>query len=142
MRRVLAGIKTACVLFGALFCAVFAYALRCFPVFEGGESYELYLGDSSSAKVVSSENPALDKLLHAGVKGESVRYTGDLYETIRGRFHAELLFTEEAAGVVSYYLYSPMLGGGVLLGGEAVNLHIAVGHGQTAAGTPLIFGGF
>ena len=44
--------------------------------------------------------------------------------------------------IVSYYCRSPLLGEGILLNGERVNLHIAAGGGQTAAGTPLIFGGF
>ena len=137
MRKILENFKAAVILLGALSCALFAFALWQFPVFEGGESYELYLGDSSSAQILSSQNPA-----HAGVKGESVRYTGDLYAEIKARFHAELLFTEEAADVINYYLYAPALGDGILLAGERVNLHIAVGHGQTAAGTPIIFGGF
>ena len=142
MRKILANFKVAVILLGALSCALFAFALWQFPVFGGGESYELYLGDSSSAQILSSQNPALDKLLHTGVKGESVRYSGDLYAEIKARFHAELLFTEEAADVTNYYLYAPALGDGLLLAGERVNLHIAVGHGQTAAGTPIIFGGF
>ena len=142
MRGFLAKIKGGSVLLIALLCALFACALLRVPVFEGGEGYELYLGGSSSATIVSTQIPALDKLLHMGVKGESARYEGDLYEALKDRFHAKLLFTEEAAGVTNYYLLSPSLGPGVLLAGRRVNLHIAVGRGQTAAGTPLIFGGF
>ncbi len=141
MRGCLAKLRTACILFGVLFCALFVCALWRLPVFEGGRGYELYLGDSSSARILSTKTPALDKLFNLDVKGESVRYEGDRFEELKSHFHAQLLFTEEAAEVTNYYLFSPDLAGGVLLMGRRVNLHIAVGRGQTAAGTPLIFGG-
>ncbi len=142
MRRAMFAIKTMGIFACALFLSALCYALRRLPVFEKGDAYELYLGSSSSAQVLLTSDPALEKFLHGGVKGESVRYEGDRFEEIREKFHAELIFTETCAGVTSYYLFSPDLGGGVELSEGRVNLHIAVGHGQTAAGTPLIFGGF
>lgn len=142
MRAFLKAVKAGCVLLSALLCAAFAILLLYSPVFEEGEAYELYFGASSSSEIASTHSPFLDKLLRQDVAGESVRYSGNCYEALKARFCAELLFTEEAAGVTSYYLYSPLLGEGVLLDGRVVNLQIAVGSGQTAAGTPLIFGGF
>lgn len=111
------------------------------PVFEGGSGYELYTGTSSGA-IIETQNPALAKFFCPRVLGESARFEGDRCEELRDRFQAHLLFTEEAAGVTNYYLYSPLLGHGTVLCGEVVNLHIAVCGERTAAGTPLIFGGF
>jgi len=138
LHAALAAVTVLC----AALCAVFAYALRTSPAFERGEDYTFYMGASSSSLSVSSENPALDKLLLHGVAGESTRYFGDRYEDLKEKYRAELLFTEEACGVVNYYMYSPLLGNCVFLNGYAVNFHVAVGAEQTAAGTPLVFGGY
>ena len=110
-------------------------------MFSSGESYELYLGESSTAPFVSSRNPLLDKFA-LNVRGESVRYLGNRYEQLKEKFHAELLFTETVCGVENRYLYSSLLGDTVTVNGYAVNLHVAVSAEQTAVGTPLIFGGF
>ena len=129
------------VLIAAVFaCTGFAYALTRSPVF-AGENYEFSAGASSSAEIVHTDNPALYKLFHA-VAGESARYKGDVSEELLARFQARILFIENVCGIVNYYCYSPVLSGGVALGGEVVNLHIAVGECMTAAGTPVIFGGF
>ena len=141
MRKTLQAAKAILTLVLVLFCALFVLCLSCSPVFDMGESYEVYYGQSSSSLMKSTENPLLEKLT-GKVAGESVRYEGDQYEALKAKFGATLLFTEEACGVTNYYLYSPVLGGGVALGGYTVNLHIAVSAEQTAAGTPLIFGGF
>ncbi|MBR7186087.1 MAG: hypothetical protein IKD43_01105 [Clostridia bacterium] len=141
MRTVKSMLKVMAVVILSLVCVLFAYALRRAPVFEEGIAYEFYRG-TSSAEIVLSENPALTKLFAVDIRGESVRYAGDRYEEIAEEFKATLLFTESAAGITNYYLYTPMLERGVFLAGHEVNLHIAVGGGQTAAGTPLIFGGF
>ena len=124
-----------------LCCAAFFCVLSRAPVFRGGERYTLYLGDSSSARAIQTDCPLLSKLQN-DVRGESVLYEGDLYETLRDRFDATLLFTEDVCGIRNYYLGSPKIAGGITLNGQTVNLHIAVGNGYTAAGTPLIFGGF
>ena len=129
------------ILVAAVFaCAGFAYALTRSPVFSGRQ-YEFSAGASSSAGIVRTEEPALYKLFHA-VAGESARFAGDASEELLSRFRAQVLFIEKVCGVVNYYCYSPVLEGGVVLGGKTVNLHIAVGEDVTAAGTPVIFGGF
>ena len=141
MRRFLCFLRAAGTVLGCIACAVFALLLLHAPVFAGGEGYEVYYGDSSSCLIERTDEPLLTKLA-GGVKGESARFAGDRYEELKARFHAELLFEEEACGVTNYYLYSPDLGGGVYLNGYLVNLHIATGKEETAAGTPLIFGGY
>lgn len=135
----------ACIAFAtvALSLGAFVFTLLLYraPAFEKGNGYELYFGASSSAQCIRTEHPLLYKLTCAP-KGESVRYEGERYEELKEKFGATLLFTENVCGVTNYYLYSPLLGEPVLLNGYAVNLHLAVSGEQTAAGTPLIFGGF
>ena len=141
MRKILNSCKAFAVIFLSLGAALFALLLYRAPVFTKGEGYELYFGTSSSAQCVRTEHPALLKLQYS-IKGESVRYAGNKYEEIKEQFDATLLFTECVNGVTNYYMYSPRLGDTVSIGGYAVNLHVAVSGEQTAAGTPLIFGGF
>ena len=116
------------------------YAILHGPVFERGESYEFYMG-TSSEKIVHADSP-LEKLFLTGVKGESVRYKGDRAQELITRYRAKVLFTEEAAGITNYYCYSPVLKNAIVLNGQLVNLHIAVCGERTAAGNPVIFGGF
>lgn len=137
--RTAAGIGHTLLVLG---CMAFLFLLCRAPVFERGESYALYLGTDSSAPRIETDAPVRTKLLSGGVKGESVVYHGDRYEELKARYRAVLLFTETVGGVTSYYLHSSVLGTGVTLNGRNVNLQIAVGGGQTAAGTPLIFGGW
>lgn len=139
--------KTAA-LFKGIFTAMLAVACGCFlyllyrsPELPEGEARAYYLGASSSARMETSDSPC-DRLFSGMAAGESVRYAGDRYEALKEQFGAKLLFVECAAGVVNYYLYSPFLSRSVTLGGKTVNLHIAVSGEETAAGTPLIFGGF
>lgn len=134
-------VKAAAVTAVAAACALFACVLRAAPAFEGGEYYEFYLGASSSSLVLPSENPARDKLF-LRTAGESVRYEGNRWEELKIRYRAEVLFTEEAGGVTNYYCYSPCFTKSVSIGGYTVNFHVAVSAERTAAGTPLVFGGF
>lgn len=113
------------------------------PVFPAGEYYIFYLNSpSSQAQIYFSEDPYADKLRLTEICGESTVYAGDRTEELLERYDAKICFSEEVAGVVSYYCHSPKCGGGVLLSGHAVNLQIARSKTQTAVGTPLIFGGF
>ena len=121
-------------------CLLFVYALLHSPVFQKGERYEFYTGTSSD-DIITATSP-LEKLLLTGIKGESVRYDGDRVEELLAHFGARVLFVEEAAGVTNYYCYAPALGNAIVLNGQRVNLHIARSSAKTAAGTPVIFGGF
>lgn len=122
-------------------CAGFAFALTRLPAFARGEGYEVYAAASSSAEISRTDTPLYFKLTRP-TAGESVRYQGNYYESLKEYYSAELVFEEEAAGVHNYYLFSPKLGAPVDLGGKLINLHIAVSGEQTAVGTPLIFGGY
>ena len=110
----------------------------------GGER-TFYL-DSLSSQALIKRELSLPDLFR--VRGESVVFEVDkntaVVEEIIGYYGGELLFSENACGVVSYYIYVPAWGGGVAVGGRLVNLHIAndEGAGRCAVGTPLIFGGF
>ena len=134
--------KLVAVLFACLAAAGALFVLRHAPSFAGAARYTLFLGETSSAEAVVLEGDALPLLLSSEVRGESAVFQGDRAEDLLKAYRARVLFIEEAAGTVSYYCHSPLLGEGLLLNGEEVNLHIAAGRGQTAAGTPLLFGGF
>ncbi len=125
-------------------CAVFLcgvlFAVNS-PVFSGATNYTLYLGRSSSERMISTQNPSWDKLVYK-VRGESGEYEGDRADELQKRFGATLVFFERVCGVENYYCYSPYLGEPIYLNGHAVNLHLAVKGDRTAAGTPLIFGGY
>ncbi len=140
MRKFFRGIQAMGVVALALLLAAGAALLLHAPLFLEGKNYELYLSPSSSSLVLLTDDPVRDKLF-CPVMGESVRYDGDKKDELIARFRAEILFTEEAAGVTNYYCYSPLIGGGIALNGYTVNLHIATSQEQTAAGSPIIFGG-
>lgn len=137
--RILGKIKGIAIIGVCIACGAFAYALTRSPVFDG-EGYELYTG-TSSAGVIVTDAPAAVKL-PLPVAGESARWEGDRAAELLERFDARVLFCEEVCGTRNYYCSSPLLGEGVLLRGVRVNLHIAVSGSRTAAGTPVIFGGF
>ena len=104
-----------------------------------------YLDSNTSQGLRKTELALRD---YARITGESVHFArgGDSAENIAqeiaDRYGAEILFTEEAAGVVSYYCYTTEWRGGVALRDQIINLHIAVGETACAVGTPIIFGGF
>ena len=85
---------------------------------------------------------------YAHITGESVCFARGkesaetLAQDIAEKYSAEILFTEEAAGVLSFYCYTPIWDNGILVNGQTVNLHIAVAEEQCAVGTPIIFDGF
>ena len=134
--------KLATVLLACLAAAGALFVLWHAPSFAGAARYTLFLGENSSAEAIVLEGDALPLLLSSNVRGESAVFQGDRAEELLKAYRARVLFIEEAAGTVSYYCYSPLFGEGLLLNGKRVNLHIAAGRGQTAAGTPLLFGGF
>ncbi|MFR5101675.1 MAG: YwmB family TATA-box binding protein [Christensenellaceae bacterium] len=125
--------------------------------FSGGRSTYYLYSPSSQAEI--SETLELCDL--AALSGESVVYLdvgakGSLTEEGKGlsaegkeiaekiikRYRAKLCFAEEISETVSYYCYSPMLKGGVVLRGKKINFHIAVRTESIVLGTPIIFGGY
>lgn len=80
-------------------------------------------------------------------QGESVCFlTEESAESLRDQllqdYRAVLVKEEGCLDVVSYYCYAAELGDGLIIDGKRVNLHIAVGQGRCAVGTPILFGGF
>ena len=65
-------------------------------------------------------------------------------QTLCKRYKARIVCVEQTGDVVSYYAYSPMLKGSVVVAGKKVNFHVAFGTDniRCTVGTPLIFGGF
>lgn len=133
----------------SLFCLVLLLLpqlLDCRPLFPGADSYLFYARAASSQAVILSaaaEDASRVKAALADRTGESAFYAHaeDAFAQA-DRYGARLLFTERAGDVINYYYSAPSLGGGVLLEGRAVNLHIAVRGGGAAIGTPIIFGGY
>ena len=116
-----------------------------FSDFEGERAFYLY---SASSQGLRKQTLGLSDFKH--VRGESVRVAlkGESAEVFAGKllekYGAELIFTEEACGVRSYYAYTPLWADGVWINGEKINLHIAVREEKDVAvvGSPIIFDGY
>ncbi len=109
---------------------------------EGDRTYFL---DSPSSQALIKKELSLADLVR--VKGECVSFEFEgtksaLSEKILRQYDAELQFTEEVEGVLSYYAYTPLWSDGVQINGHTVNLHIALSKTHCVVGTPIIFGGF
>ena len=82
------------------------------------------------------------------VQGEKATYlieeeqSGAFLQGVLSALSAHVLWTEEVGEVRSYYAVSDTLSKSVLVAGEKVNLHIAIGKNQVVIGTPIIFGGY
>ena len=143
-----------CVALAVLFCLFFAVGAKATFVtklaeIEGKHTYFL---DSASSQGLRKESLGLRDFTR--VKGECVfteisTYNGGRYLTneeiaqeIATRYGAEILIAEEMDGVVSYYAYTQRWKDGLYVGGEKINLHIAIGGERLAVGTPIIFDGF
>ena len=104
-----------------------------------------YLDSDSSQGLRKTELELKD---FARITGESVRFergegtAEEIAREIADKYGAEILFTEEAAGVTSFFAYTSAWDNGVVVNGQTVNLHVAVAETQCAVGTPIIFDGF
>lgn len=115
-----------------------------------------YLDSASSNALVKSR---LDFSDIFRVRGESVAFflpseeTGaqesaqrnaeeNFVKRVLEEYGAQLLVTESACGVTSYYAFVPSWHDGVFVGEKTVNLHIAIENNRCVVGTPIIFGGF
>ncbi len=117
----------------------FAWALGTtrFVGVEGERTYYLYSASSQAA-----QKKGLSPLDIGKVRGESVRVCGQTAEEIIELCEAEILFTEEVAGVRSYYCVTKKWSDGVRIGEYFVNLQVAERGEECVAGAPIIFGGF
>lgn len=104
-----------------------------------------YLDSDSSQGLRKTELALKD---FSRITGECVRFereegvAEEIAREIAEKYGAEILFTEEAAGVISFYGYTDAWDCGVVVNGQTVNLHVAVADTQCAVGTPIIFDGF
>ena len=98
-----------------------------------------YLDSASSGAIVKTELTVWDFFR---VRGESVVMESGDPDTIAAAFGGVRVGEERAGDTVSYYYRVAAWGGCMAIGGEAVNLHIAVGENRVVVGTPVIFGGF
>ncbi|MBO5737328.1 MAG: YwmB family TATA-box binding protein [Clostridia bacterium] len=143
-----------CVALAVIFSLFFAVGVKAVSVtrlsdIEGKRTYFL---DSASSQGLRKDSLSVADLTR--VKGECVfteisTYDGGRYLTndeiawkISTQYGAEILFTEEVDGVVSYYAYTTRWQDGLYINGVKINLHIAVGKENLAMGTPIIFDGF
>ena len=120
-----------------------------FTALQGKHTFYL---ESASSQSLIKERLTFSDLWK--VKGESVvfaktDYEGGMYasnddlaKAIAQKYHAELYFTEEVEGSVSYYGFSPDWQEKILLYGMPINLHIVLSSDQIVVGSPIIFGGF
>ena len=143
-----------CVALAVIFSLFFAVGVKAVSVtrlsdIEGKRTYFL---DSASSQGLRKDSLSVADLTR--VKGECVfteisTYDGGRYLKndeiawkISTQYGAEILFTEEVDGVVSYYAYTTRWQDGLYINGVKINLHIAVGKENLAMGTPIIFDGF
>lgn len=114
------------------------------PLFEGAAYYQFYTGSASSQAQIftaEGENAARVKGGVRALAGEAAFYARGAdalaqAEALGGVF----LFARRSGACADYYYFSPRLGGGVVLEGQLVNLHVRLVGGGGAVGTPLIFG--
>lgn len=114
---------------------------------DGLEGERVFYLDSASSQGLRKEELSLRDF--SRIKGESVRFdrteeesAEELAKRLAEKYGAEILFTEEACGTVSYYGYTEKWNNGIDVNGVRVNLHIAVSQTECAVGTPIIFDGF
>ncbi len=130
----------------ALSAAFILFAIAALPdkiCFNGGDNYVFYCGTSSSdCKIIRADNNAgVTRLFLKNVCGESAEFEKlDIDEFLK-KVGGQVLFTESAAGITSYYC-SARLPYSVVLDGEKINLHIAVCENSIKVGSPIIFGGY
>ena len=143
-----------CVSLSCLLCLLLGVSVKAanvsrLSVLKGERTYFL---DSASSQGLSKTELSFAEL--GRVKGECVQFDLQAYEggryatneeivqSILRKFQAKTRFVEEVNGMVSYYAYTPLWQGGLLLQGERVNLHIAISSSHCVVGTPVIFGGY
>ena len=68
----------------------------------------------------------------------------EILNAVSKKLNAEVCFTEEACGAVSYYCYSDKIGAARAkkIGNCFVNLQVVFRGGETILGVPLVFGGY
>ena len=144
----------ALILVTGVLCFFWGMNVSRFSTIEGEHVFYL---QSASSQGLRKEKLTLRDF--PNIRGESVRFsilqqTGTqnmtekeaekIAETIAKEYDAVILFTEEIAGIKSYYAHTFRWHDGVMLEGRKVNLHIAIHlkNGEGAIGSPIIFDGY
>ena len=130
-----------CFIFTLVVCSM-AFLFCKFVLPSGGRAEYYVYSASSQAEISDGLKPEEFFIL----EGESITYQTEdgsaFADELVSRFRARVQSKESVCGVLSYYCYSPVLSSFVVVGGEKINLHIAVRENEVKVGTPLIFGGF
>ncbi len=148
-------IKTLLALVLAIGVLFFMWAMQGSRFSDVGGERVFYL-KSASSQGLRTEKWTLRDLPY--IRGESVcvdfdkdmpvmlteRDAHDWAEKILQKYNAKLLFTENVAGIISYYAYTPRYFDGIMLNGVKINLHIAVclETKTCVMGSPIIFDGY
>lgn len=132
------GLMLACACFFCVCTFVRSLQISAFQGFQGERTFYLH-SESSQAQVKRT----LSLSDYGNIKGESITLNEKIeLKSVLEKYDAYIIMEETCGETTSYYCYSPRLYNSVTLGGNAVNLHIAVGAETTTLGTPIIFGGF
>lgn len=126
----------------AVLCALAALPDRL--VFEGGERYTFYVGNTSkNCRVVScaASEAELTRLTLQEVCGESATFSHLDIEKFLKSVNGEILFDEPLSDSVNYYCKAD-LPYSINIKGFTVNLHICVREDSVTVGSPIIFGGY
>ncbi len=115
-----------------------------FPFLSGERVFYL---NSASSQGLRSQKIELSQIFDA--KGESVCISVSdetqaqaVVAEVFDRLRAEVLLTERACGVTSYYGYTAEFADGIYIEGMKINLHVAVCGNRLIVGSPIIFDGF
>lgn len=125
-----------------LLCALAAFPDRL--LFDGGERYTFYVGNTSkNCRVVSCAAPkaGLTRLSLQGVCGESATYSSLNVEEFLKSVNGEIMFEEQMSDSVNYYCKAD-LPYSVNIKYSTINLHICVRDDGVTVASPIIFGGY
>ncbi len=113
-------------------------------VFEGGERYTFYVGNTSkNCRVVScaAAEAGLTRLTLQDVCGESATFSDLDIDGFLKSVNGKIMFTEEMSDSVNYYCTAD-LPYSVNVKNFNINLHICVRKDGVTVGSPIIFGGY
>ena len=126
----------------AIIVLVAAMALICSPtlLLPEGEAAEIYLKAGSGYEIV----PAGSGVNFADVLGIRLNIAGNTLsaQEVMRKLHVVRQRRSDIEGKACYYAYSPLLGAGVDVGGQIVNVQIVQGENCLIVGIPLIMGSY
>lgn len=113
-------------------------------VFDGGERYTFYVGNTSkNCRVVScnANQAGLTRLALQNVCGESATFSSLDIDGFLKSVKGEIMFEEKMSDSVNYYCKAD-LPYSVELYDTTINLHICVREDGVTVASPIIFGGY